>query len=40
MLAHLDRQKFIELLNKLGDQNDDEVIAAARDLNAQIVVSG
>ena len=40
MLANLDRQKFIDLLNKLGDPNDDEVIAAARDLSAQVVVSG
>ncbi len=33
MLANLDRQNFIDLLNKLGDPNDDEVIAAARDLH-------
>ena len=40
MQANLERQKFIDLLNKLGDPNDDEVIAAARDLSAQVVVSG
>ena len=40
MLANLNRQNFIDLLNKLGDPNDDEVIAAARDLSAQVVVSG
>ena len=40
MLANLNRQKFIDLLNKLGDSDDDEVIAAARDLHAQVVVSG
>ena len=40
MIANLNRQKFIDLLNKLGDPNDDEVIAAARDLHAQVVVSG
>ena len=40
MHANLERQKFIDLLNKLGDPNDDEVIAAARDLHAQVVVSG
>ena len=40
MQANLERQKFIDLLNKLGDPNDDEVIAAARDLHAQVVVSG
>ena len=40
MIANLNRQKFIDLLNKLGDPNDDEVVAAARDLHAQGVVSG
>ena len=40
MQANLERQKFIDLLNKLGDPNDDEVLAAARDLSAQVVVSG
>ena len=40
MLANLDRQKFIDLLDKLGDQSDDEALTAARDLHAQLVVSG
>ena len=40
MQANLERQQFIELLDKLGDPNDDAVIAAARDLHAQVVVSG
>ena len=40
MLANLDRQTFIDLLDKLGDQSDDEALTAARDLHAQLVVSG
>ena len=40
MIANLDRQKFIGLLEKLGDQSDDEALKAARDLHAQLVVSG
>ena len=40
MLANLDRQKFIDLLDRLGDQSDDEALTAARDLHAQLVVSG
>ena len=40
MLANLDRQTFIDLLDKLSDENDEVVLSAARDLNAQIVVAG
>jgi len=39
MLANLDRDKFIELLNKLGEEKDEDVISAARDLHAQVTVA-
>ena len=39
MLASLDREKFIELLSKLGSENDEDVLSAARDLNAQVTVA-
>jgi hypothetical protein len=40
MLASLNREDFITLLNELGQEGDDEVLAAARDLHARITVSG
>lgn len=40
MFANLDRDTFIELLNKLGSANDAEVLSAARDLHAKVTVSG
>lgn len=40
MLANLNREEFIELLKKLGAQDDDEVLASARDLHARITVAG
>ncbi len=40
MFADLDRDKFIELLNKLGDDDNEEVVTAARDLHARLTVSG
>ena len=40
MQANLDRDKFIELLGKLGSEDDDEVLGAARDLHAQLTVAG
>ena len=40
MLANLDRKKFLELLNTLGDEDREKVLAAAQDLHAQVVVSG
>tara|TARA_Y100000588_G_C13723601_1_gene698410 strand:- start:144 stop:605 length:462 start_codon:yes stop_codon:yes gene_type:complete len=39
MLANLDRDKFIELLGKLGEEKDEEVLSAARDLHAQVTVA-
>ena len=39
MLASLDREKFIELLNKLGSEGDEEALSAARDLHAQVTVA-
>lgn len=39
MLANLDRQKFIDLLEQLGAEEDEAVLAAARDLHAQITVA-
>ena len=40
MLANLDRKKFLELLNTLGDEGREKVLAAAQDLHAQVVVAG
>ena len=40
MLANLDRKKFIELLNNLGDDDKEKVLAAAQNLHAQVVVAG
>ena len=40
MLANLDRKKFIELLNNLGDDDKENVLAAAQNLHAQVVVAG
>ena len=40
MLANLDRKKFLELLNTLGDDDREKVLAAAQDLHAQVVVAG
>jgi len=39
MLANLDRDNFIELLNKLGEEKDEDVLSAARDLHAQLTVA-
>ena len=39
MLANLDRQKFIELLGKLGSEKDEDALSAARDLHAQVTVA-
>ena len=39
MLANLDRQKFIELLGKLGSETDEDALSAARDLHAQVTVA-
>ncbi|MEE2745346.1 MAG: hypothetical protein VX617_00545 [Pseudomonadota bacterium] len=39
MFAKLDRPKFIEELNKLGDEKDEVVLAAARDLHAKLLVA-
>ena len=36
MLANLDRKKFLELLNTLGDEDREKVLAAAQDLHAQV----
>ncbi len=40
MFADLDREKFIELLTKLGDEDNEEVVTAARDLHARLTVAG
>ncbi len=40
MLANLDRAQFIELLRKLGDEEDETVLTAARDIHAQMTVAG
>ena len=40
MLSNLSREDFIELLNKLGMDDDDDVLTAARDLHARITVAG
>ena len=39
MLANLDRQKFIEMLGKLGSEKDEDALSAARDLHAQLTVA-
>ena len=39
MLANLDREKFIELLGKLGSERDEDALSAARDLHAQLIVA-
>ena len=39
MLANLDRQKFIEMLGKLGSEKDEDALSAARDLHAQVTVA-
>ncbi|MBT5455798.1 MAG: hypothetical protein HOK82_04275 [Rhodospirillaceae bacterium] len=40
MTDSLERQTVIDLLNKLGDEQDDDVLAAARALHSQISTSG
>ena len=40
MLANLNREEFIALLRKLGQEGDDDVLTAARDLHARITVAG
>ncbi len=40
MFANLDRDQFIELLQELGDDDDEAVLTAARDLHARITVAG
>ena len=40
MQANLDREKFIELLETLGSEDDEQVLSAARDLHAQLTVAG
>jgi|GEM_PF-522947 hypothetical protein len=40
MLASLNREEFIALLEKLGQEGDDDVLTAARDLHARITVAG
>ncbi len=40
MLANLDRAQFIELLRKLGDEEDETVLTAGRDIHAQMTVAG
>ncbi len=40
MLANLNREDFIALLDKLGSADDAEVLSAARDLHAKVAVSG
>lgn len=40
MLANLDRDQFLTLLKQLGEEEDEAVLAAARDLHAQITVAG
>ena len=39
MLANLDRQKFIEMLGKLGAEKDEDALSAARELHAQVTVA-
>ena len=40
MLANLDRAQFIELLRTLGEEEDEAVLTAARDIHAQMTVAG
>lgn len=40
MLANLNREEFIALLKKLGQEGDEDVLTAARDLHARITVAG
>ncbi len=40
MLANLNREEFIALLKNLGQEGDDDVLTAARDLHARIAVAG
>ncbi len=40
MMADLNRDEFIQLLEKLGDEGDENVLSAARDIHAWITVSG
>lgn len=39
MFANLDRDEFIRLLERLGNEDDGEALAAARDLHARITVA-
>jgi len=40
MLANLDRAQFIELLRELGEEEDEAVLTAARDIHAKMTVAG
>ena len=40
MLAKLNRDEFIELLETLGDEADEVALRAARDIHARITVAG
>jgi hypothetical protein len=40
MFANLDRAEFVALLQKLGSDNEAEVLTAARDLHAKVTVAG
>lgn len=40
MLANLDRAQFIELLRTLGEEKDEAVLTAARDIHAKMTVAG
>ena len=40
MLANLDRAQFIELLRKLGEEEDEAVLTAARVIHAKMTVAG
>ncbi len=40
MLANLDRAQFIELLRTLGEEEDEAVLTAARDIHAKMTVAG
>lgn len=39
MLVNLNRETFIQLLEKLRSDDDDEILTAARDINAQMTVA-
>ena len=39
MLAKLDREEFMALLEKLGDEDDQTVLTAARDVHARLTVA-